>query len=353
MNCSKGLWQSRKNLCKTYVAENFVLTFGKGAQVRSEQFNSYMKKDLKQVMSQWKLFEFTNHMDYLRRSYETTCIAELEQLIEEGKMISDKIIDKVKESVVRANCYNVIPGSHPAFNSERNLNGTLHYVEAKIAKQKRLHLVFVPDDTSTYPSCSCRGFKSTEVPCAHIARVYFEPSMTRRNIFDKSTFSSYWHIENHPLYVTAKGSDSGESSLGNTTDDDMKQKSDKQELRQMILPTSLNTRRGILHGVCQYIVEHGIHVNDNFTKTLNELETIKWNVTQKGDKRRSVSDRSYSMTNNRVLVPRPPKVAKRQRTERHDFPKVVGKKNYGGLQELKIEKIAAGVPDDDIDVKDM
>ena len=88
----------------------------------------------------------------------------------------------------------------------------------------------------------------------------------------------------------------------------------------MVLPTSLNTRRGVLHGVCQYIVEHGIHGNDNFQRTLNELETIKWNVTQKGDKRRSVSDRSYSMTNKRVLVPRPPKVAKRQRNEKRTIP---------------------------------
>ena len=31
----------------------------------------------------------------------------------------------------------------------------------------------------------------------------------------------------------------------------------------------------------------------------------------------------------------------------------MGKNNYGDLQELKIEKIAAGVPDYDIDVEDM
>ena len=73
----------------------------------------------------------------------------------------------------------------------------------------------------------------------------------------------------------------------------------------------------------------------------------------KGEPRKSVSDRSHSMTNKRVLVPRPPTLAKRQRNEKNNLPKVVGKKNYGDLQELKIEKIAAGVPDYDIDVEDM
>ena len=95
-----------------------------------------MKKDLKDVMTKWKLFEFTNHMDYLRRSYETTCLQELELLIEEGKMISDKITKRVEESVVRAGYYNVTPGSHPDYHPQRHLNGTLHYVEAKMAKKK-------------------------------------------------------------------------------------------------------------------------------------------------------------------------------------------------------------------------
>ena len=146
---------------------------------------------------------------------------------------------------------------------------------------------------------------------------------------------------------------SSESSFVNTTDDEVKQNKNKEELRQMISRTSLNTRRGILHGVCQYIVEHGIHGNDNYAKTLNELETIKWNVMHKGEPRKSVSDRSHSMSNKRVLVPRPPTLAKRQRNEKKKLPKLVGKNNYGDLQELKIEKIAAGVPDYDIDVEDM
>ena len=84
--------------------------------------------------------------------------------------------------------------------------------------------------------------------------------------------------------------------------------------------------------MCQYIVEHGIHGNDNFTKTLNELETIKWNVTQKGDMRKSVSDRSHSMANKRVLVPRPPKVAKRQRNEKKRLSQSCEKKMMGSLK---------------------
>ena len=99
-------------------------------------------------------------------------------------------------------------------------------------------------------------------------------------------------------------------------------------------------------------MEHGIHGNDNFAKTLKELETIKWNVIHKGDNRRSVSDRSHSLTNKRALVPRPPTVTKRKRNE-HDLPKVVRKINIGDVQELKIEKNAAGVPDSEIDDEDM
>ena len=163
--------------------------------------------------------------------------------------------------------------------------------------------------------------------------------MKERNLFDKVTFAPYWHIENHPLYIRAKGIESSDSSFGKTPYDETNDDSEKEKVRDMVVPTSLNTRRGVLHGVCQYIVEHGIHGNDNFQRTLNELETIKWNVTQKGDKRRSVSDRSYSMTNKRVLVPRPPTVAKRQRNEKKDYPKFVKGKSTGKPQELKIEKI--------------
>ena len=177
--------------------------------------------------------------------------------------------------------------------------------------------------------------------------------MKERNLFDKSTFAPYWHIDNHPLFIFAKGSESGESSCSKIPCDQTNNESEKEEVREMVLPTSLNTRRGVLHGVCQYIVEHGIHGNDNFQNTLKELETIKWNVTQKGDKRKSVSDRTHSMANKRLLVPRPPKVAKRQRNEKEDYPKVAKKKYDVKLQELKIEKIAAGVPDYDIDVDDM
>ena len=132
-----------------------------------------------------------------------------------------------------------------------------------------------------------------------------------------------------------------------------KHESGTEEMKEMILPTSLNTRRGMLHVLCQYIVEHGIHGKDNFQNTLNELETIKWNVTQKGGQRESVSDRSHSMKNKRVVVPRPPTVAKRQRNEKDDYPKVVRRKYDGKLEELKIEKIAAGVRDDDFDFDSM
>ena len=177
--------------------------------------------------------------------------------------------------------------------------------------------------------------------------------MKERNLFDKSTFAPYWHIDNHPLYIRAKGSESSDSSFEKTPYDEKNYETKKEEMRDMVLPTSLNTRRGVLHGVCQYIVEHGIRGNDNFKKTLNELETIKWNVTQQGHKRKSVGDRSHSMTNNRELVPRPPTVAKRKRNEEKGYPKVVKRKFDGKPQELKIEKIAAGFSDDNIDIDNM
>ena len=177
--------------------------------------------------------------------------------------------------------------------------------------------------------------------------------MKERNLFDKSTFAPYWHIENHPLYISAKGSDSSEPSFFNLPNEKKPHESETEEMKEMILPTSLNTRRGMLHGLCQYIVEHGIRGKDNFQNTLNELETIKWNVTQKGGQRESVSDRSHSMKNKRVVVPRPPTLAKRRRNEKDDYPKVVRRKYDGKLEELKIEKIAAGVRDDDFDFDSM
>ena len=52
----------------------------------------------------------------------------------------------------------------------------------------------------------------------------------------------------------------------------------KTDLNPIVVPQSLNTRRVVLHGICQFIVEHEIQGKDNYQKTGHNLEEIKFNV---------------------------------------------------------------------------
>ena len=86
------------------------------------------------MMSSWKLFEFFNHIDYLRRSYETSCITELEKLIREEKMIRYKVTDMVKNNLVRANEYVVHERTDETYDPWRKI---LYKVVYSILRQKK------------------------------------------------------------------------------------------------------------------------------------------------------------------------------------------------------------------------
>ena len=347
----KGLWETRKNLCKTYVAENFILTFGRGAQVRSEQFNSNIKRGgVSEMMRRWKLFEFTNHIDYLRRTYETSCVHELERLIAGGKVVGEKVTSMTKEVLVRANEYNVLPGTHKTCDPQRQLHGVLFYVEAKKAKRKRIHLVFIPDDGTNHPSCSCRGYKSVELPCAHIARVYFESSMSERDIWSKETFAPYWHIDRHPLYDQAKGN-SG-CLMGDGLKSTSKQDINGEEMTPMVVPESLNTRRGILHGICQYIIDHGVQTKSDYATTVRNLEAIKHDLVSPGQPKLMFGDNSNQKRGGVPLLPRPPPIVKHSRKAKHLCQRR-GERKYMIQTEMKLEKIGENIPAESVDVNNM
>ena len=58
--------------------------------------------------------------------------------------------------------------------------------------------MFVPNSTTLYPSCSCKGYTSNLLPCCHIARVFV--TVSDRLYENKKTIHPYWWLTNHPLY---------------------------------------------------------------------------------------------------------------------------------------------------------
>ena len=65
-------------------------------------------------------------------------------------------------------------------------------------KQIREYDVFVPNQASMFPSCSCHHFISYLLPYCHIARVYV--NIQDRKYEVRNTVHPYCHISNHPLY---------------------------------------------------------------------------------------------------------------------------------------------------------
>jgi len=195
--------ENRKKMCFTHVGNLFICS-EKGAASPGESVMSRYKGTgtLKGSMKNWNLFEFAQHHEELLAAYASRVLEEIKSLIRAGRYCSDYVLKRVKVAIEDSSKYKIVavfPGHHCA---DRDLLGTLYHVQNKTGENKPVHCVFIPDDVSLHPSCSCRKFSCFLLPDAHCARVYAEVD-DGREFGSKVTLDPYWWLEKHPLYKYA------------------------------------------------------------------------------------------------------------------------------------------------------
>ena len=93
-------------------------------------------------------------------------------------------------------------------HTQRDLKGKLYTTKIKefMRRNKKspniLYDVFIPEDKTLFPSCSCHSYCSYRLPCIHIARVYMD--LIDRMYHNKHTIHPYWHVTYHPLFKEVK-----------------------------------------------------------------------------------------------------------------------------------------------------
>lgn len=194
---------NRKKMCYTHVGELFICS-DKGAASPGESVMSRYKGSgtLKGDMKRWNLLEFAEHHERMLAGYMARCIDEIKALIRAKRYCGDYVLNRIKAAMAEASNYKIV-GMEQGYHSEdRDLPGTLYRIQNKSGNDKPIHGVFIPDDASLHPSCSCRKFKSFNIPDAHCARTYAEVD-DGRMFLSKETLDPYWHVDRHPLYKYA------------------------------------------------------------------------------------------------------------------------------------------------------
>ncbi|XXQ37759.1 Uncharacterized protein PBTT_08695 [Plasmodiophora brassicae] len=187
-----SLWDHREQVCATFTAVHF--TAGHVATQRGEANNSRIKEGglLSKDLASYNLHQTLEHLTEIIRRQEADAKKEIKALIKAGHGWSKAVHAIWKSENEQSDNYACSPmdASSRRWRAVRHDGrGTAHVVQLRDPSLS---------NASPYPTCTCKQFTSTLIPCAAICAVYHH---VVDPLFYVETLHPRWWISRHPGYA--------------------------------------------------------------------------------------------------------------------------------------------------------
>jgi hypothetical protein len=169
-----------------------VFTCSHSSTQRGESINSLIKEkgQKNKELRKYNLYELALFLSNKISRIEETSLIEICELIEKGRLWSRYVHDQWNAQCKKCHQLPFVQQVSPeTWNAASQENCT------------NPHIITL-NDLAIFgvPSCTCRAFTSSLIPCAGICAVF---SRMTNELFDITNLHPRWRLKNHPLYETA------------------------------------------------------------------------------------------------------------------------------------------------------
>lgn len=215
-NMLKTIIEERQKMCYTHVGELFCCSSKAAASPGESVMNRYKGGGhLKEDVKRWNLYDLVLHHERLTASYVGRAVEKLKALIRERRHCSDYVTEKINEETAKLINYQVVDVETNSCHEDGSLVGTTFRIKKKTGDDKPTHSIFLPDDQSCHPFCSCRRYKTFLLPCRHILRAMSDDT-SGRVVSTKNFLHPQWWLDRHPLYRFAMRDITGSATIVGT-----------------------------------------------------------------------------------------------------------------------------------------